>query len=214
MVVRAGPGGERIQAFAAQIGAALPSGAADLLDAFGDLLSSRAVPLGLMSASDRDRVLERHVLDCLRAAAVFRSEDHTAWDLGSGAGLPGIVLACALPERSFHLVESRERAVAFLELAVERLALTNVEVLPSRVEEVMAQADVATARAFAPLEGSWAAAWPLLKPGGRLIYFAGTGLTGPAEAARALDEPEAPGEVHAEALVDSYGSLVIMSRRR
>jgi 16S rRNA (guanine527-N7)-methyltransferase len=213
-MVRNVPGDERIQAFAAQIGADLPPGGAHLLDTFGDLLSSRAVPLGLVSVSDRDRVLKRHVLDCLRATVAFRSRDRTACDLGSGAGLPGIVLACALPDRSFRLVESRRRAVAFLELAVDRLALANVEVLPNRVEEVEAQTDVATARAFAPLERSWAAAWPLLRPGGRLIYFAGTGLAGAAEAARALGEPEAPGEVHAEALVDSYGPLVIMSRRR
>jgi 16S rRNA (guanine527-N7)-methyltransferase len=201
-------------AFAAKIGFHMPPGGPNLLGAFANLLSSRAVPLGLVAASDRDRVLERHVLDCLRAASAFGAGDRTACDLGSGAGLPGIVLACVLPELSVRLVESRERAVAFLELAVERLGLTNVEILAHRVEDVEARVDAATARAFASLDRSWAAAWPLLKPGGRLIYFAGAGLAWPEEAARALVEPEAPGEVHAEGVVDSYGPLVIMSRRR
>jgi 16S rRNA (guanine527-N7)-methyltransferase len=201
-------------AFAARIGLDLPPGGRHLLGAFANLLSSRAVPLGLVAASDRDRVLERHVLDCLRAAAAFGPQDRTACDLGSGSGLPGIVLACVLPELSFRLVESRVRAVAFLELAVERLGLTNVEIVARRVEDVEARVDAATARAFASLDRSWTAAWPLLKPGGRLIYFAGAGLAGPEEAARGLAQPEAPGEVHAEGVVDSYGPLVIMSRRR
>lgn len=182
------------------------------LASFGVLLRERAIPLGLVAEGDRDRLWERHIEDCLRARAAFRSEDLVVYDLGSGAGLPGIVLACALPDRRFRLIEPRHRAAAFLELTVERLALENVEVLMARVEDLSEPADVATARAFAPFERAWAAAFPLLKRGGRLVYFAGEGLEEPAAHARALSTPEPPAEVEVIEPVDSWGPLVIMSR--
>jgi 16S rRNA (guanine527-N7)-methyltransferase len=182
------------------------------LTSFGVLLRERAIPLGLVAEGDRDRVWERHIEDCLRATAAFRNEDRVAYDLGSGAGLPGIVLACALPDRRFRLIEPRRRAAAFLELTVERLYLENVEVVMARVEDLSEPADVATARAFAPFERAWPAAFPLLRPGGRLVYFAGEGLEEPAAHARALSTPEPPAEVEVIEPVDSWGPLVIMSR--
>jgi 16S rRNA (guanine527-N7)-methyltransferase len=182
------------------------------LKAYGELLADRAIGLGLVAESDRDRVWERHIEDCLRAMVTFREEDRVAYDLGSGAGLPGIVLACALPDRRFRLIEPRRRAAAFLELAVERLALENVEILMARAEELSEPADVATARAFAPLEWAWPAAFPLLRPGGRLVYFAGQGIDDPAAEARSLATPEPPAEVEVTEPVDSWGPLVIMSR--
>jgi 16S rRNA (guanine527-N7)-methyltransferase len=183
-----------------------------LLKAYASLLSEKAVPLGLVAESDRDRLWERHIEDCLRATAAFRPEDRVAYDLGSGAGLPGIVLACALPDRTFRLVEPRRRAAAFLELAVERLRLENVELLITRAEELDEPADVATARAFAPLDRAWSAAHRLLRPGGRLVYFAGGGMKDPAVHARSMISPEPPAEVEVVERVDSGAPLVIMSR--
>ena len=179
---------------------------------YADLLVQRAIPTGLVAEADRDRVWERHIEDCLRATAAFRPEDRVAYDLGSGAGLPGIVLACALPDRRFRLVEPRRRAAAFLELAVERLRLENVEVLITRAEELEEPADVATARAFAPLDRAWSAAHRLLRPGGRLVYFAGGGMRDPAVHARSMISPEPPAEVEVIERVDSGAPLVIMSR--
>jgi 16S rRNA (guanine527-N7)-methyltransferase len=135
-----------------------------------------------------------------------------AYDLGSGAGLPGIVLACALPDRRFRLVEPRRRAAAFLELAVERLALANVEILLARAEDLEDPADVVSARAFAPLDRAWAAAWRLLGSGGRLVYFAGEGMRDPAARAWSIVSPEPPAEVELIERVDSGAPLVIMSR--
>jgi 16S rRNA (guanine527-N7)-methyltransferase len=180
---------------------------------YAAMVADRAVPLGLVAEGDRDLVWERHVRDCLRATAAFRPEDRVALDLGSGAGLPGIVLACALPDRRFRLVEPRRRAAAFLELAVERLGLTNVEVLIARAQDLEDRADVVTARAFAPLDRTWASAWPLLGPGGRLVYFAGEGMTDPTAHARTIFSPEPPAEVELLERVDSGAPLVIMSRR-
>jgi 16S rRNA (guanine527-N7)-methyltransferase len=182
------------------------------LASYASLLHERAIPMGLVAQSDRERLWERHIEDCLRATAAFRPEDRVAYDLGSGAGLPGIVLACALPDRRFRLVEPRRRAAAFLELAVEGLRLENVEVLITRAEELDEPADVATARAFAPLDRAWSTAHRLLRPGGRLVYFAGGGMKDPAGHARSMVNPEPPAEVDVIERVDSGAPLVIMSR--
>lgn len=182
------------------------------LASYAELLRNRAIALGLVAESDHDRLWERHIEDCLRATAAFRPEDRVAYDLGSGAGLPGIVLACALPDRTFRLVEPRRRAAAFLELAVERLRVENVELLITRAEELDEPADVATARAFAPLDRAWSTAHRLLRPGGRLVYFAGGGMRDPAAHARSMISPEPPAEVEVIERVDSGAPLVIMSR--
>jgi 16S rRNA (guanine527-N7)-methyltransferase len=180
------------------------------LHRYEQLLSHRAVALGLVGPSDRDRLWERHIQDSLRATVAFRTQDRTAYDFGSGAGLPGIVLACVVPDRRFRLIEPRRRAVAFLELAVERLALKNVEILNVRAEELDDPADVITARAFAPPERTWAVARRLLRPGGRLVYFAGARLRAPEALARTLADP--PVEVEVVEQVASGAPLVIMSR--
>lgn len=185
-----------------------------MLRAFEELLLSKAIPMGLISASDGPVLRERHIADSLRAAEAFRDEDARCFDLGSGAGLPGIPLAVALPDRDFVLIESRSRRVGFLELAIERLGLGNARVLRDRVEAVgervaaggITPADVATARAFAPIDRSWKLAAPLLRPGGRLVYFAGEGLADPEAAARGAGAEEV-------LVLDSSAPLVIMGRR-
>lgn len=182
----------------------------ELLERYVDLLVTRAIPLGLVAESDRDRIWERHIEDCLRATAAFRPEDALAYDLGAGAGLPGIVLACALPDRRFRLIEPRRRAAAFLELAVERLGLESVEILIARAEDLEERADVVTARAFASLDRTWETARRLLRAGGRLVYFAGESLRDPVGLARAL--PEAPAEVEVLEAVASRAPLVMMTR--
>jgi 16S rRNA (guanine527-N7)-methyltransferase len=174
------------------------------------LLRERAIPLGLVAASDAPRLYERHLLDSARAFSEFTPDDARALDLGSGAGLPGLVLAAILPTTWFGLVEPRRRAVGFLELAVERLKLANVEILMAPAGDVDLTVDVVTARAFGPVDRSWAAAWPLLRPGGRLIYFAGRRLRDPARMARS---PEPPADVRTSSVIASSPPLVIMSRR-
>ena len=179
------------------------------LSRFAALLREVAVPRGLVAESDLERLYERHIEDSLRAVQVFSDEDHLAYDLGSGAGLPGIPLAIALPRCRFVLAESRQTRAAFLELAVAELGLQNVEVHAGRVENLSRGADVCTARAFAPLERAWPTAASLLRPAGRLIYFAGQGLDDPELAAR-----EAPGADRDVRIILASGSpLVIMERK-
>ena len=143
------------------------------LERFAELLRERAVPLGLIAASDADRIAERHVDDSLRAVGCLRPTDIHLIDLGAGAGLPGIPIAIAEPGRHVVLLEPTRKRAAFLELAVERLGLRNAEVLMARAEDVDLDADACLARALAPPARSWELASPLLRPHGRLLYFAG-----------------------------------------
>ncbi|MFM8945060.1 MAG: 16S rRNA (guanine(527)-N(7))-methyltransferase RsmG [Actinomycetota bacterium] len=142
---------------------------------FEDLLEERAVDLGLISPGDAGRIHERHVLDSLRAAALVRPGDRTACDLGSGGGLPGLVVAIAVPHLTVTLAEVRARRAGFLELAVERLGLPSVRVHLGRAEDLPGPFDLCLARAFRSAPETWAIARPLLAPAGRLIYFAGEG---------------------------------------
>lgn len=198
---------------AAGFGVRLSERQGRLLVRLHDLLLERAVPLGLVGERDAGRLYERHVLDSLAAAAAFEPSDRLAYDLGSGAGLPGLVLAIALPGCRFVLVEPRRRRAGFLELAAERLGLGNVSVAVARAEDLgEGEGDVVTARAFAPLERSWRAAFRLLRPGGRLVYFAGRGLRDPLAAAASVAAPEPPGEISLLRVLESAPPLVIMAR--
>lgn len=196
---------------ATALGLTLTGDAAAKLVELEALLRSRAGILGLVAKEDIRRLRTRHLLDCLRATATVEPADRLAYDLGSGAGLPGLVVAAAVPRLRVVLVETRKARVAFLELAVDRLGLANGAVAATRIEDLAAggapAADLCFARALAPLEASWALAAPLLRPAGRLVYFAGRGAERPIRLAGAASvrvlEPGA---------LESAGPLVIMAR--
>jgi 16S rRNA (guanine527-N7)-methyltransferase len=204
-VKQSGDGREDLLFWTDRLGISLSDAAAAQLLSFEALLLEKAVPLGFVARSDEGRIRERHILDSLRAALEVQSVDRRALDLGSGAGLPGIVLAIAVPDLRVGLVESQRRRVGFLELAVERLELRNAEVVPRRAEELEpGSADLCTARAFAPPDRAWQVAKPLLAAGGRLVYFAGEGaLQAPTDAAIVSTRPSP---------LESAGPLVIMGR--
>ena len=192
---------------AAELGVTLDTSQAATLLRYEDLLAGRAVPLGAVARSDATRIRARHILDCLRAAPLVHEED-LACDLGSGAGLPGIVVAVAEPLVRVLLVESRAKRAAFLEFAVQELRLSNAQVVVGRAEELRRGVDACFARAFAPLPLAWSVARGILRPGGRLIYFAGA----------ELGEPVVPDGAALEAVVrtavlESAGPLVIMTRQ-
>jgi 16S rRNA (guanine527-N7)-methyltransferase len=176
------------------------------------MLLERAPKLGLVARGDLVRLRHRHIEDCLRAARSVRPTDMLAYDLGSGAGLPGVVLAVAVPTCHFVLVESRSKRAGFLELAVARLGLSNAEVSLGRAQDLSTPADLITARAFAPLERTWRVAHPLLRRGGRLVFFAGKGED--ASRAASLTDPEPPilVEMDVEKGLANQGPLVIMAR--
>jgi 16S rRNA (guanine527-N7)-methyltransferase len=146
---------------------------ASLLRAFAGFLTKHAVPYGVISRRDADRVLERHVMDSTRAIACIANGATNAVDVGSGGGLPGIPVAICRPDLHVFLLEPRVRRVAFLEAAVQELGLRNVTVVAGRAEDTKLVADVALARALGDPETSWRLASRLLSEGGCLIYFAG-----------------------------------------
>jgi len=204
-VKQSGDGRDDLLSAAGRFGISLSDAAAAQLSSYEALLLEKAVPLGFVARSDEGRIRERHILDSLRAAPEVRPADRRALDLGSGAGLPGIVLAIAAPQLRVGLVESQRRRVGFLELAVERLELRNAEVVPRRAEELEpGSADLCTARAFAPPDRAWQVAEPLLAPGGRLVYFAGEGAQQAPANAVILSTRPSP--------LESAGPLVIMGR--
>ena len=188
----------------------LSRGQMKALDRFEALLRSRGVELGLLAAGDRERIRERHIEDSLRALACIGAGDDRVVDLGSGAGLPGIPLAIALPSVGFVLVEARRRRGAFLEMVVADLQLENVTVEVARVEDLDLQVDLCVARAFAPLETSWRAAERLLRPGGRLVYFAGATWAGVGHLPGELREAGVAVEICAPKQFIWQGPLVIM----
>jgi 16S rRNA (guanine527-N7)-methyltransferase len=198
---------EALRAQAGNLGIALDPSQASRLLRFEELLADRAIPLGVVSRSDATRIRERHILDSLRAAPVVEDADLAA-DLGSGAGLPGVVVAIALPRLRMLLVEHRPRRAALLELAVEELGVSNATVFAGRLAEMPGRVDVALARAFAPLDDAWAQAREILRTGGRLVYFAGAETATPAapEGSVILDVLHTP-------VLESSGALVIMTRQ-
>jgi 16S rRNA (guanine527-N7)-methyltransferase len=122
----------------------------DRLSAYVALLKAASEQQNLVSASTLDDVWTRHILD---SAQLVRFEPHAraSWaDVGSGAGLPGIVIAC-LVEGPVTLIEPRRLRVEFLRMAIEQLGL-NATVGGTKVERVTGQFEVITARAVASLD--------------------------------------------------------------
>lgn len=135
-------------------------------------LTTVGVERGLIGPREVSRIWDRHILNC--AAVLPRvAEGSTVADVGSGAGLPGLVWAIARPDLTVTLVDPLLRRTVFLEEMCSRLAVDNVRVVRGRADEVHEEFDVVTARAVAGLEklGRWC--MPLVRPGGVLLALKG-----------------------------------------
>jgi 16S rRNA (guanine527-N7)-methyltransferase len=131
---------------------------------------------GLIGPREAPRIWDRHLLNCAAIAELVPT-GATVADVGSGAGLPGIVLAVARPDLTVTLIESLARRAAFLSEAVSTLGLERVSVIRARAEECVGKlpaADVVTARAVAPLDRLAGWCLPLTAIGGRLLAVKGT----------------------------------------
>lgn len=141
------------------------------------LAAIRSSPHNLVSRRDRDLLLGRHLADSLQALAFLRPG--ALLDLGSGAGFPGLVLACCAPERRVVLVESNRKKAGFLRQTAEALALSAVEVSACRSEELAreparrAAFPQLTVRAVIALPGLLELAAPLLEVDGLLLAWKG-----------------------------------------
>ncbi|WP_372592889.1 16S rRNA (guanine(527)-N(7))-methyltransferase RsmG [Actinotalea sp.] len=142
--------------------------------AFGEALTAEGVLRGLLGPREIPRLWERHLLNSAAVAALL-PETGTLVDVGSGAGLPGVVLAAMRPRMRVVLLEPMERRVAWLEHVTALVGLDNVEVLRGRAEDVTGalHADVVTARAVAPMARLAGWTLPLLVQGGVLLALKG-----------------------------------------
>jgi 16S rRNA (guanine527-N7)-methyltransferase len=144
----------------------------DLARAFTASLAEQGEERGLIGPLELPRLWTRHILNSAIAAPLFRG---SVADVGSGAGLPGIVLAIARPDVEWTLIEPMERRVVWLDEQVAALGLSNVTVVRGRAEEVglSARFDVVTARAVSALRTllPWTA--PLVRNGGELALLKG-----------------------------------------
>ena len=149
--------------------------AADKAEQYAQLLAGVGVERGLLGPNEVPRIWERHLLNSVVVAELVPAGTCSLVDLGSGAGLPGIVLALLLPDSEVILLEPALRRATFLEECVAELALANARVVRARAEQMAGElaADVVTARAVAPLDRLAALAVGLLKPGGILLAVKG-----------------------------------------
>jgi 16S rRNA (guanine527-N7)-methyltransferase len=143
---------------------------------YAELLATEGVVRGLIGPREAPRLWERHLVNCGVMAEMI-PDGASVVDVGSGAGLPGLVLAIARPDLVVTLVEPLARRTAFLDEVVDILALDNVTVVRGRAEEVVGKlpgADVVTARAVAALDKLAGWCLPLAAVGGRLLAMKGS----------------------------------------
>jgi 16S rRNA (guanine527-N7)-methyltransferase len=165
-----GPPPEFAQAARVLFGERLP-----LATEYARRLATDGVVRGLIGPRETERIWDRHLLNCAVVSELVPPEASVA-DVGSGAGLPGIVLALARPDLTVVLVEPLARRATFLSEVVSDLGLTQVSVVRARAEEAVGSvspADVVTARAVAPLDRLAAWCLPLARVGGRLLALKG-----------------------------------------
>jgi 16S rRNA (guanine527-N7)-methyltransferase len=156
--------------------------------AYAELLATDGIVRGLLGPREVPRLWDRHLLNCAVVADLLPPSARVV-DVGSGAGLPGVVLALVRPDVTVTLLEPLARRVTFLAECQERLGLENATVVRGRAEEPAVRtelggADVVTARAVAPLDRLVGWCLPLLAPGGRLLALRGESAEADVAAAR------------------------------
>lgn len=150
----------------------------DLARRYAALLATDGVERGLIGPREVPRLWDRHLLNCAVVGELVPDGARIV-DVGSGAGLPGIALACRRPDLRVDLVESLARRVAFLHEAVDALGLADqMRVVHGRAEDrevldLIRSAPWVTARAVAPLDRLVRWCLPVLEPGGTLLAIKG-----------------------------------------
>lgn len=146
-----------------------------LAERYVALLADTGLSHGLMGPRERPRLWDRHVLGCAVLTDVI-AEGHRVVDVGSGAGLPGLVMAIRRPDLEVMLVEPLHRRVVWLEDAVAALGLGNVTVHEGRAESRWGESrvEVVTARAVARIGVLARWSLPLLEGGGHLLALKGS----------------------------------------
>lgn len=140
---------------------------------YAEILQSWGIERGLIGPREGDRIWDRHIANSLPLAR-FIPEGVKVADIGSGAGLPGIVLALSRPDLEITLIEPLQRRVDFLLEVIAELELPIV-VIRGKSESVKKSFEVVTARAVAPLPKLLTISWHLVKTQGALLAIKGAG---------------------------------------
>ncbi len=164
---------------------------------FDRLLREQGEQRGLIGPREVERLWERHLLNSA-ALVQYLPDSGTVIDVGSGAGLPGIIVAMMRPDLDVVLIEPMERRTTWLSEVVETFGLKNVTVRRGRAEEYHGalEADVVTSRAVANLAKLARMSMPLVRRGGRMVVLKGRNAANEIEPARVVlrkfraDEPE------------------------
>jgi 16S rRNA (guanine527-N7)-methyltransferase len=174
-----------------ELAGAVSEAQCDLLTRYAERLAAAAGRVSVISRGSVGR-LEEHLVDSAAVLSVVDVEGRTVADLGSGGGLPGVVVAVLRPDTTVTLVESRRGKVAFLKQVQRDLKLPNLEIAHSRLEELAGTRafDVALSRALGRVDRTLALSLKLLAAGGRLVLFTGPDWPREAEEAHAIARKE------------------------
>lgn len=155
------------------------------VEAYAQMLAELGEERGLIGPQEAERIWSRHIVNCA-ALLPFLPTRGTVIDVGSGAGLPGLVIAAARPDLEVTLVEAMERRCEWLAEVSEAIGLDNVSIVNARSETLgrKLRADVVTARAVAGLDKLIRLTSKMIAPGGKLLALKGRRVFDEVEKAR------------------------------
>jgi len=138
---------------------------------YAELLATWGIERGLIGPREADRIWDRHIANCIPVTTLI-PKGVTVADIGSGAGLPGIVIALARPDLRVTLIEPLQRRVDFLNEVISELDLP-ITVIRGKAESVKSAFAIVTARAVKPLPVLLPMVWPLIASKGALLAIKG-----------------------------------------
>jgi 16S rRNA (guanine527-N7)-methyltransferase len=171
--------------------------------------------INLIGPATESDIWKRHIEDSLQLVSLIPSKASTLVDLGSGGGLPGIVIAIAKPELRVTLIEQDQRKAAFLNEAKARLGLDNIAIIVADIASQSGTYDVVTARALASLDMLLGMAHRLLKVGGACVFPKGESWAEELAATRAqwvFEAMQTPSITHEKSTILTITTLAPKNR--
>jgi 16S rRNA (guanine527-N7)-methyltransferase len=184
---------------------------------YAEMLRDQGELRGLIGPREVPRIWERHILNSA-AVVPFLPTSGSVADIGSGAGLPGVVLAVMRPQLEVILIEPMERRTTWLSEVVAELGLENVEVRRGRAEEYHGafEVDAVTSRAVAALSKLVRLSMPLVRVGGEMVILKGRSVAEEVDPARKILRKYAAGDpdILEGSTVEGVESTTIVRVRR
>ena len=150
---------------------------------YAEILATQGIERGLVGPKEGEIIWERHIANCIPITTLI-AQGSSLLDIGSGAGLPGIVIALARPDLKVTLLEPLQRRIDFLEEVAAELEI-EISIKRGRAESFKGGFNYVTARAVAPLPKLASVSWHLVIGGGSLLAMKGESAATELEAARA-----------------------------